>query len=610
MKRKQLLSALLALSMVITLASCGSKPQNDTQQNTSQQDSTIQQSSQQDNSQKKNSTSEISTIQPQKTDTDPDHADTQPKIVFEKGGKTFFASKLFYYLTDGTNDAAVMVHSQNESPSEYSVSSKSLAFCGDEFYGVEHGSFNSIIWHVYADDTGTMHKEKLYTSAQVSETATKFCDKDIVNEELTHAAEAAFVDEVKDIIREDYKQQYEKPYEETEERPDDLPTYVEFKESHLQEYLDRYRSSLYQKHYDASEEHFWSYVMGKLCYDICDPVDGGDGYIYASLYLNRNRRLIRFAKDGSSYEVLNDIILSSFTISDGWLYYYDSGAQNADYYNNTTFDAKRRGIYKMRLDGSEKSKLYGNITLNIDEFNWYDEGDYREAVLKPRVVGDYLYYLLANKETRNYHLYRIPTEGGTPELCTPISCYNYTIDASGNTLCYYGCEEDLPLDYEILKDNKDKLKLVLKNLSDGTEKLIPNSQIVSYGYDDEMQIFDDTLYVTSNYFCEGKDIDISESGYEAAYTSKGEMVKIREPEYRINKYALAGLRINLTDGKAKWLLRYRYCKSDSDNFQTAIEEAKTPWQTVWKDADRMDDELNDIIKKYNIDVDYQEPPVY
>lgn len=99
----------------------------------------------------------------------------------------------------------------------------------------------------------------------------------------------------------------------------------------------------------------------------------------------------------------------------------------------------------MRLDGSEKSKLYGNITLKINE----------------------------------------------PAL-------------------YSGSEED-----------KDKVKLVLKNLSDGTEKIIPTSQIVSYEYDDEMQIFGDTLYVSSEHFRNGADIDTSEHGFIPAAEQTG-----------------------------------------------------------------------------------------
>lgn len=589
MKEKKLLSAFLALSMVMLMTSCGSTTHNDTRQKTSQQSS--------------EQYSDSSVSLPVNHDNSPDHADTRPKIVFEKGGKTFYASRIFYYLTD---DSAVVVQEPDASASYFNVSSKSLAFCGTEFYGVEHGSCNSVIWHVYADETGAMHKDMLYTPAQVKAAAEKYCDKDIAHEEITHAAEAAFANEVRSIMSDDYKEQYEKPYEQAQSRPDDIPTYGEFEVGHIQEYLDRNRDSLYQKHYETAEQNYWNDVINSLCYNIADPVDGADGYIYASLYFNRNRCLIRFAKDGSSYEIFGDILLSSFAVNDGWLYYYDSGAGKADIDGKRAYDAERRGIYKMRLDGSEKSRLCGSITIKTED----DESEYSEAVIKMRIVGGHLYYLSENDEGGSYKLYRIPSEGGTPELCAPLNCFGYTIDDTGDTLCYYGCEEDLPLDESILKENKDKLKLVLKNFSDGTEKIIPTSQIVSYEYNDEMQIVGDTLYVGSYHFSEGADIDTSERGYERAFTSEGKMLNIVEPEYRINKYARARLRIYLTDGKTEWLLRYRFCDMSGDSFEKATEEAKKSWQTVWKDADKMDEELNDIIKKYNIDVNYQEPPVY
>lgn len=85
-----------------------------------------------------------------------------------------------------------------------------------------------------------------------------------------------------------------------------------------------------------------------------------------------------------------------------------------------------------------------------------------------------------------------------------------------------------------MKEHNYKVKLVLKNLSDGTEKIIPTNQIVNYEYDDEMQIYGDTLYVNSDHFRDVTDIDTSEHGFMLEYTSEGHMLKITEPEYRIN----------------------------------------------------------------------------
>lgn len=37
-----------------------------------------------------------------------------------------------------------------------------MAFCGADLYGVVQGTLNIGMWHVYADDTGAMHKELIY----------------------------------------------------------------------------------------------------------------------------------------------------------------------------------------------------------------------------------------------------------------------------------------------------------------------------------------------------------------------------------------------------------------------------------------------------------------
>ena len=42
-----------------------------------------------------------------------------------------------------------------------------------------------------------------------------------------------------------------------------------------------------QQDYERAEKSYRSGLPHSLCYDIADPIDSGDGYIYASLYFNR-----------------------------------------------------------------------------------------------------------------------------------------------------------------------------------------------------------------------------------------------------------------------------------------------------------------------------------
>ena len=93
---------------------------------------------------------------------------------------------------------------------------------------------------------------------------------------------------------------------------------------------------------------------------ILDPSDGGDGYIYGHIHLSSNdlmdyypleARVVRYAKDGSSYEFIDGVSASAMTVSGGYIYFYDSGKNDDD---PSSVDYARRGIYRIKTDGSER----------------------------------------------------------------------------------------------------------------------------------------------------------------------------------------------------------------------------------------------------------------
>ncbi len=335
--------------------------------------------------------------------------------------------------------------------------------------------------------------------------------------------------------------------------------------------------------------------INDLLYYMYFPLDGGDGFIYAPLrfdnetaskYSQFQLLFVRCAKDGSKYEMFDGVSVSDFTISDGWVYYYDSGyvPEEGKYKN---FDAKRRGIYKMRTDGSEKTKIVDQIPINQLEEN----RDYLNAVYKMAVVGDSLYYIVKNNNNESY-LYTVALNGGTAEKVTKNTCGDYYIDASNNTLYYIKSDTLRTID-----------TLFVHHLSDHSEtSLKTNYPFTGSPYGSKSHSFSvdgDYLYVADNNELFGNSIDMKG---QVALTKYKQYVTVKEPEYLLYKAHHTGERINLQSGEVDYLFQYRFYDTAEDPLSgfKQVNYAE-PDKTVWKSAEEIQAALQEIRKKYNLD---------
>lgn len=141
-------------------------------------------------------------------------------------------------------------------------------------------------------------------------------------------------------------------------------------------------------------------------------------------------RLGRICKDGSSIEFIGDEIASSYTVKDGWIYYYDNGyTYNESLSKGYEIDYDRAGIYKMRGDGSQKQRLVSDLGKKGIESSYNDVCD------KMEIFGDYLYFLDYSSKGKS-RVCRMKTDGSDLEYVSENGAYSYTIDVENNTLYY------------------------------------------------------------------------------------------------------------------------------------------------------------------------------
>ncbi len=147
-------------------------------------------------------------------------------------------------------------------------------------------------------------------------------------------------------------------------------------------------------------------------------------YCFDKNFKQYNYRLGRFKKDGSSVELLGNEVCYDYVIKNGWIYYFDNGldfSTEKDYQS----DQSRIGIYKMKIDGSEKQKL-------LDGFQYY-ENPLDKMVADMKIYGDYLYFEDLT-EKGGSKVYRMKTDGSDVTMMTKSGVYNYVV--SGDNLYF------------------------------------------------------------------------------------------------------------------------------------------------------------------------------
>lgn len=151
-----------------------------------------------------------------------------------------------------------------------------------------------------------------------------------------------------------------------------------------------------------------------------------------------------------------DVVASSYTIDDGYIYYFNNGyTSDGDSYS---FNFENSGLYKMKLDGSGKELMYNDFETESDTKNqlyFYDLKDMK-------VYGDYLYFANYSSKGEN-KVCRIKKDGSDFETVSKNSAYSLSFDTENNKLYYIGRGDNTGLAkrkcYEILLDTFDETEL-------------------------------------------------------------------------------------------------------------------------------------------------------
>lgn len=151
-----------------------------------------------------------------------------------------------------------------------------------------------------------------------------------------------------------------------------------------------------------------------------------------------------------------DVVASSYTIDDGYIYYFNNGyTSDGDSYS---FYFENSGLYKMKLDGSGKELMYNDFETESDTKNqlyFYNLNDMK-------VYGDYLYFANYSSQGEN-KVCRIKRDGSDFETVSKNSAYSLSFDTENNKLYYVGRSDTTGLAkrkcYEISLDTFDETEL-------------------------------------------------------------------------------------------------------------------------------------------------------
>ena len=162
-------------------------------------------------------------------------------------------------------------------------------------------------------------------------------------------------------------------------------------------------------------------------------VDGD--YVYASvvgdaeyfaIHTELNYRIIRADKDGKNIEFVGDedVRASEFVVRDGWIYYVDNGYRLNG--GKISFDIDCAGIYKVKTDGSGKTRIFDKIEK--DKVDTSDDTRHNNAG-GLTLCGDRLYFCdLSDGSSR---LASIDLDGGDYKRCD-LSVEVFTLDPGNN----------------------------------------------------------------------------------------------------------------------------------------------------------------------------------
>lgn len=170
----------------------------------------------------------------------------------------------------------------------------------------------------------------------------------------------------------------------------------------------------------------------------------------------------KMSLDGKNIELYDDIVASSYTINDGWIYYFDNGySASVDSYS---FDCSKSGLYKMKTDGTEKVMIFDDFEQEKDDYKLL----YSYGLEDMKVCGDYMYF--TNYDNGQGNICRIKKDGSNFETISKNSAYCFTFDIHNNKLYYVGRSDSVGVTprkcYEVSLDSLAETELFEINFNE------------------------------------------------------------------------------------------------------------------------------------------------
>ena len=243
------------------------------------------------------------------------------------------------------------------------------------------------------------------------------------------------------------------------------------------------KSAEYEKW--VTEEQLKDSVLGfreNYAFDISGFAAEGDyvyGFVYgspewATAHPELNYRIFSISKSGSNIEFVGgeDVRAAEFVLSDGWIYYVDNGYT---YSEHMDYDSSRVGIYKIRTDGSGKTKLTGDFEGLSGE---YENNHILGCAGALTIYGDKLYYV--SLEDGESPLCRMNLDGSGKEKLTNQTVGKYSVDPSSDTVYFLSYKYGLA---SFDKYGLFKLSLGSDDVTKVTERMV-NPNVSEFTYSD------------------------------------------------------------------------------------------------------------------------------
>ena len=239
----------------------------------------------------------------------------------------------------------------------------------------------------------------------------------------------------------------------------------------------------------------------------------GDSVFYTA-HKALNHRLIRASKDGKKIEFVGgeDVRAVDFVVNDGWIYYADNGYVCEG--NLFSFDYSRVGIYKMKTDGSEKTRIFDKFD-EMDRDKYYKSGN---AFFLTIYNGKLYFCDLSDNSSR---IASINLDGSDYRQLSSEGAKLFTIDADNNEIYYQVGNA--------LEHSPDPTEMKKMKADGSSEQRFSDRLFTDYTFN--FKVYDGYLYVVCNDVLKYVRIDLS--------GDNAQIMETKAPEQTIDENGFA-----------------------------------------------------------------------